>query len=85
MSQETLAVLIVALQKDEALKAKFAECKRPEEVVEVAKAAGHEISLEDLAESQKKTSLSETELDSIAGGTYPITIQAFCLTYGCPG
>jgi predicted ribosomally synthesized peptide with nif11-like leader len=83
LSRDTLAALIAALQKEETLRTRFAECKRPEDVIDIAKAAGYKINLQDLTEAQKKSSLSEAELDTVAGGTIGLTILCTSKLFSC--
>ena len=73
MDAEAMAALRVALEKDEALRERFAAATTDAEVAEVARRAGIEIAAPEPGE------LSDAELASVAGGyTFPRTDWIYC-------
>ena len=62
--------LMEALESDNALKDNLSKSSTPEEAVKVAKDAGYTISKDELLEAYKAkmASMSEEELDNVAGG-----------------
>ena len=63
--------------KDQTLQKKMSSCKSPEEALKVVKAEGFDVGLKDFTESMQKLNrylkpksgeLSDTDLESVAGG-----------------
>ena len=68
MSLESAREFIAKYQKDEELSAKLVAIKDPVEKMAVAKAAGFDFSIEELAKVNEE--LSEVELDAVVGGEW---------------
>ena len=68
MSLESAREFMAKYQKDQELSAKLSAIKTPAEKMAVAKAAGYDFSLEELAKVGEE--LSETELDAVVGGEW---------------
>ena len=69
MSEEQLKAFWEAIQADAGLQEKLSAAKDADAVVAIAKAAGFEISVDELKKSQAEISeISEEELEGVAGG-----------------
>ena len=70
--------LMSALSSDKALSDKLSEATSPDAAVEIAKAAGFEISAPELMEAYKTkmASMSEAELANVSGGKSGDTTQS---------
>ena len=68
MSLESAREFMAKYQKDQELAAKLVATKTPAEKMAVAKAAGYDFSLEELAKVNEE--LSEVELDAVVGGEW---------------
>ena len=66
MSEEQLKAFLEAVKADAGLQEKLKTAKDADAVVEIAKAAGFVISVEELKKAQAE--ISEEELDGVAGG-----------------
>ncbi|QBE68869.1 hypothetical protein SynWH8101_1283 [Synechococcus sp. WH 8101] len=67
MSEEQLNAFLEAVKSDAGLKEKMKAASDPDAVVEIAKAAGYAISVDELKKSQAE--ISDEELEGVAGGT----------------
>ena len=69
MSEEQLKAFWEAVQADAGLQEKLSAAKDADAVVAIAKAAGFEISVEEVARAQAE--LNDEEVLGVAGGGYP--------------
>ena len=77
-----LKELQAKLKEDGALAEKFKACKNIDDVIELAKVAGFEISLEDI---EKLTNVSAEDLTKAAGGTFLIDSDFVVIAYASFG
>ncbi len=67
MSEEQLKAFLEAVKADAGLQEKMKAASDPDAVVEIAKAAGYAISVDEIKKSQAE--ISEEELEGVSGGT----------------
>ena len=75
MSEEQLKAFIAKAKDDTSIQEKLKAAKSPDDVVGIAKEHGHEFTTDKLTET-----LSDEELEGLAGGGYMPTIDNTC---GC--
>jgi predicted ribosomally synthesized peptide with nif11-like leader len=68
MSEEQLKAFWEAIQADAGLQEKLSAAKDADAVVAIAKAAGFEISVEELAKAKAQVELRDEQLAGVAGG-----------------
>ena len=73
-----LKELQAKLKEDSALAEKFKTCKSIDDVIELAKSAGFEISFEDI---EKLTNVSAEDLTKAAGGTFLVDADYVVIAY----
>ena len=69
MSEEQLKAFLEKVKGDTTLQEKLKAAKSPEDVVDIAKAHGHEFTVDKISQ------LSEEELEGISGGTIMLPSQ----------
>ena len=80
MSEEQLKAFLEKVKSDTELQEKLKAAASPEAAIEIAKAAGFAITVEDIQSMQSSTvELSDAELEGAAGGRGPTCGRRRCL------
>ena len=80
MSEEQLKAFLESVKADEVLQEKLKSVTDANSVVEIAKAAGFSISIDDLKNAQSE--ISDEELEGAAGGNPAELIREFTRLFG---
>ena len=78
MSQDQLDALIARLSSDSAFAAALAAAATSEEAQRIAAEYGFDVTPGELAAASTEFELSDTELETVAGGTYPTAVSHPC-------
>ena len=70
MSEEQLKAFLEKVKGDTSLQEKLEAAASPEAAIEIAKAAGFAITVEDIQSMQLPVDLSDDELEGLAGGKF---------------